>query len=148
MKNKNLVILMFALLFNASMACSQQSNKKPESRQTNAEQVKPISELLSPAAFAKRMKEKPGLLIDVRTPQETAKGIIEGAKLLNLFDDNFENEIDKLDRNTTYYVYCASGGRSSEAAELMIKKGFKHVVDLEGGYMRWTKEGMPVKQVK
>lgn len=145
MKNKNLVILTLSVLFSASIACSQQSNKKTEAQQSNTEQVNSPYEVLPPAAFASSMKDKPGVLIDVRTPQETAKGIIEGARLINLFDDNFENEINKLDRNTTYYVYCASGGRSAETAELMIKKGFKHVVDLDGGYMRWTKEGMPVK---
>lgn len=144
MIRKNIFMVAISVMLSASMACSQQSNKQ-NSNQTASQAVAPVSEVLPPAQFAASLKSKPGVLIDVRTPQETAKGIIEGAVLLNLFDDNFENEINKLDRNTTYYVYCASGGRSAETAELMVKKGFKHVVDLDGGYSRWLKEGMPVK---
>ena len=48
--------------------------------------------------------------------------------------DSFENEISKLDTNITVFVYCASGGRSSEAADMMRKKGFQKIIDLDGGF--------------
>ncbi|MFN4082245.1 MAG: rhodanese-like domain-containing protein [Bacteroidia bacterium] len=140
MKLKLFYLPLIAVLLMNLNACSQNNNKQNKSVQTS---VTGISELLSPADFAAKMKENPGILIDVRTPQETKKGVIPNARLLNMFDDNFENEINKLDKSQTYYVYCASGGRSSETAEMMIKKGFKHVVDLEGGYTRWVKESLP-----
>jgi rhodanese-related sulfurtransferase len=134
-----LLIVLFLSL--AATSCSQQNNTK-QTATTQATETG-ISELLPPAEFAEKMKNNPGILIDVRTPQETKKGIIPNARLLNIFDDNFDAELNKLDKNTTCYVYCASGGRSAEAAEIMIKKGFKHMVDLDGGYTRWVSESLP-----
>lgn len=137
---KQLIIISTAIFTFSGTACSQKNNS--ENTDKSAHLATKV-ELLKPTDFSQSLKANPGVIIDVRTPQETKKGIIEGAKLLNLFDDNFEQEIDKLDKNTTYYVYCAAGGRSGETVELMEKKGFKHVVDLDGGYSKWQSEGLP-----
>lgn len=134
--------LLFTLLFAftlSNMACSQQAPKK------EAQAEKPVYEAVPPAQFQKMIKEQPGVIIDVRTASEQKKGMIEGAVRLDIFADNFEQSIDKLDRSKTYYVYCAAGGRSQEACEMMQKKGFVHLVDLEGGFTRWRNEGLPVK---
>lgn len=87
-----------------------------------------------------------GILLDVRTPMEYAEGHIENAKNIDFSDNLFEAEIDKLDKNQTIFVYCAIGVRSSKAANLLRKKGFKHVFDLDGGYPDLIKVGM--KNVK
>ena len=63
--------------------------------------------------------------------------------MLDIFNDNFEAELQKLDKTKTYYVYCATGGRSSEACETMIRLGFKHVYNMQGGFKAWTKAGLP-----
>ncbi len=78
------------------------------------------------------------VLLDVRTPEETAEGMIEGAVEIDFYGDNFEAEVLKLDREKTYVVYCKSGGRSANAAEMMAKAGFKNVHNLEGGYTAWS----------
>ena len=103
-------------------------------------------ETVSPKVFQEKMKQTSGILIDVRTPGEYKKGHLSNARLLNIFDDNFELELDKLDKKKVYYIYCASGGRSSETLELMQKKGFKQVMELDGGITRWQREGLPVVQ--
>ncbi len=72
--------------------------------------------------------------LDVRTPEETAEGIISGALKIDFRGDNFKDEIDKLDRSQSYIVYCKSGGRSSKTADLMKQMGFKSIYNLEGGY--------------
>lgn len=136
--NRILFSLSFLLLLTLN-ACSQNKRKPAAAGQH------PTYEVLAPEEFQNRMKAEPGILIDVRTPQETSKGMIPGARALNLFDDNFDAELNKLDKSKTYYVYCGVGGRSSEASEIMQKKGFKHVVDLEGGIRRWSSQGLPVK---
>lgn len=102
------------------------------------------SELLDARTFAQRLKTQPGILIDVRTPNEFKKGYIQGARLINIFDDAFETQINALDKSKTIYVYCAAGGRSAEAAEMLIKKGFKHVIDLDGGIGSWKRSALPV----
>lgn len=117
---------------------AQQGQKK------KIQETSPVFEIKGPLEFNQLMKKKPGVLIDVRTTSEQKKGIIEGARMLDIFSDNFELELDKLDRNKTYYVYCAAGGRSAEACEIMKRKGFMHVVDLEGGFTRWKSENLPI----
>jgi len=79
-------------------------------------------------------------IIDVRTPKEIADGKIPNAIEINYEADDFEEKLEGLDKNVTYIVYCEAGGRSSNAAELMAKKGFKNVYNLEGGYKAWVEQ--------
>lgn len=99
-----------------------------------AQQVK----VLNANDFEKKiLTEKNLQLIDVRTPIEYQQGFIKGAKNLNLYSLNFEQEINKLDKTKPVYVYCRSGWRSSNAAEILTKNGFKTVYDLKGGINAW-----------
>ncbi len=94
---------------------------------------------LDVAAFKAKMAEPGIVLLDVRTPEETAEGMIEGAAQLDFEAANFEAEVDKLDKSKTYLIYCRSGNRSGQASKLMAEKGFKSLYNLEGGYLGWTK---------
>ena len=89
-------------------------------------------------AFKAKIVEPGIVLLDVRTPEETSVGMIEGAGQLDFEADNFEAEIEKLDKEKTYLVYCRSGNRSGKACTLMAQKGFKNLYNLKGGYMAWT----------
>jgi len=77
------------------------------------------------------------VILDVRTPSETANGIVEGAMKIDVLNSSFVDEIAKLDKEKTYVVYCKSGGRSVRAAKKMLKAGFTNVVNVEGGYTAW-----------
>ena len=101
---------------------------------------------IPPKEFSEKSRAENTILLDVRTPKEYAAGHLKGAQLVNIFDDNFGEQIAKLDSSKTVYVYCASGGRSGEAQEIMLKSGFKNVVNLEGGIEAWKKAGLPVEQ--
>jgi rhodanese-related sulfurtransferase len=83
------------------------------------------------------MKKTGAQLIDVRTPREFSNGFIEGAKNIDYNGDTFEKQMKKLDKTKPVLVYCAAGGRSENAAELLQEWGFKEVYDLEGGYNGW-----------
>lgn len=73
------------------------------------------------------------VLLDVRTPQEYEKGHLKGALLLNFRDSTFLQRAQyELDPRYTIAVYCKSGGRSSAAATLLTKEGFR-VINLKGG---------------
>lgn len=78
--------------------------------------------------------EKNLTIIDVRTSPEVNNGKIPKAKHIDFYSPNFKSEIDKLDRNGIYLVYCASGGRSKAACGLMDKLEFKNIYELKGGY--------------
>ena len=42
-------------------------------------------------------------------------------------------------------MYCAGGGRSADAAEILVKKGFKNVVNLTGGFSAWKKANLEIE---
>lgn len=84
------------------------------------------------------------IVLDLRTPEEIKGGIIPNARQLDYFSKQFEEQVGQLDRSRVYFLYCAGGGRSSEAKELMQQKGFARVYNLEGGFTAWKKAQMPV----
>lgn len=98
--------------------------------------------------FKKMVDKKDGILIDLRTKDEVAKGIIPGARVIDFLSADWDKEFAKLDKKKTYYVYCAGGGRSSEAAEQMANAGFVNIVNLTKGFADWKKAGLPVSKVK
>ena len=76
-------------------------------------------------------------LVDVRTPEEYAEGHIEGARNIDVFDDDFLEEAQKsLDKSRPVAVYCRSGKRSADAARKLSANGFQ-VTNLEGGIIAW-----------
>ena len=86
-------------------------------------------------------KADDAVILDVRTPQEWLEGIIPGARKLDILDSaNFMSQIDELDKDKTYFVYCRSGNRSGQACQLMDQKGFKATYNLMGGMMEWSGE--------
>ncbi len=93
------------------------------------------------ATFKNMIAKNDGVLIDLRTPDETKKGIIKGAVEIDFLGKDFEANIEKLDKKKKYYLYCQGGGRSADAADYMVKHGFSSVVNLEKGYGSWVKQG-------
>lgn len=67
--------------------------------------------------------------VDVRTPEEYNQGHIEGALNIDFRQDNFAEEINKLDKGRKYLVYCRSGNRSGQAVEIMRGLGFTDVTN-------------------
>jgi rhodanese-related sulfurtransferase len=122
---KMLSILSFVFLF---LSCSTSSTTLT---------AQTINKKVSKTEFAELMKKTGAQLIDVRTPREFSNGFIEGAKNIDYNGDTFEKQMKKLDKTKPVLVYCAAGGRSENAAELLQEWGFKEVYDLEGGYNGW-----------
>jgi rhodanese-related sulfurtransferase len=83
------------------------------------------------------------VLLDVRTPEEYATEHIAGSVLLDFYSDDFEDELDKLDKSKMYLVYCRSGNRSSQSMPIMEDLGFIKVYDMGGGINQWKAEGYP-----
>ena len=96
------------------------------------------SATLEPKAFQKKAAEtKDAVILDVRTKGEIDQGIIPGAKNIDYKGDNFEEQIGKLDKNKTYFVYCKAGGRSSKTIDIMKSLGFTKLYELDGGMDAW-----------
>ncbi|MFA6078002.1 MAG: rhodanese-like domain-containing protein [Candidatus Paceibacterota bacterium] len=77
-------------------------------------------------------------LLDVRTEDEFLDGHIPGAINIEIGEMSDE-DIEQLDKEKTYVLYCRSGGRSSRAAQMLEALDFGDVYNLEGGYMEWVK---------
>ncbi len=86
------------------------------------------------------------VLIGLRTPDELKQGKIPGAIVIDYFGADFEPAIQKLDRNKTYLLYCASGGRSGDTAEIMRGMGFRKIYNMEAGFNGWVKQKMPIQK--
>lgn len=91
------------------------------------------------AAFAEKMKMPNTVVLDVRTPAETAAGKIDGAIEMDVNAPDFAQQLSQLDKSKTYLVYCRSGRRSAVACNIMSGQGFTQLFNLEGGYLSWPK---------
>ena len=96
--------------------------------------------------FQKLLTKKDIVLLDVRTPTEYTQGHLDGALNLNLHGRDFTDQIGQLDKEKTYLVYCAVGGRSAQACEKMSKLNFLKLYNLKGGIDAWIRVGKPVVQ--
>jgi len=85
-------------------------------------------------------------IIDVRTSDEFKSGCLSGAQNVDVQSTDFTDEISKLDKDSTYLVYCRSGRRSSQAVELMRNAGFTDVKELNGGILNWQEQGNELSQ--
>ncbi|PKP27122.1 MAG: rhodanese-like domain-containing protein [Bacteroidetes bacterium HGW-Bacteroidetes-2] len=95
-------------------------------------------ELLDVPTYKASIASKKVQLVDVRTPQEYAKGHIEGSININFYQkEEFNKKFETLDKEQPVYIYCHSGGRSNSAAKLLLKMGFTQIFDLKGGYSAW-----------
>ncbi len=120
---KNLILMVCSLFF-LNCHSQQTDNVKKES-----------------VAGFKKALEKEIQLVDVRTPSEFSEGYISYAENINVMASDFEQKIQKLDKEKPVYIYCRSGQRSNKAAQKMKELGFEEIYDLEGGILAWEKSG-------
>ena len=101
---------------------------------------------LSPALTAERLSSlHPPLLVDVRTPHENETRRIEGSVSLPL--SHLAERAKQLPQDRSLIVHCAGGYRSSIAASLLQRLGFRQVSELAGGLAAWEAAGLPLAQV-
>lgn len=84
------------------------------------------------------------IIVDVRTPKEYRKGHMKNAINVSYFNNWFTDSISKLDREKTIYMYCQTQHRSPLASKKMKKMGFKKIIDLKGGFMKWENKKLPI----
>lgn len=81
------------------------------------------------------------VIIDVRTPEEFEISRIPDS--INIDFNNpvfFIEEIQKLNKDTSYYIYCRTGVRSANSCLLMQELGFDKIYNLLGGIVEWSGE--------
>jgi hydroxyacylglutathione hydrolase len=89
-----------------------------------------------------RLREQPHLsVVDVRRPAEWEAGHVPGA--VNVPLDRLERDAARLDPTRATVVICAGGYRSSAAASLLEKRGFRELSNVVGGTSAWLAAGYP-----
>ena len=83
------------------------------------------------------------VIIDVRTPNEFAEGHIENAVNIDYYSETFRDDVNKLDKDKTYLIYCQSGNRSRSALEVIKELNFGEAYHLSAGITGWKAEGLP-----
>ena len=128
LKGRAVSCMLFLLLFTAS--CTLNFGKEVYG------EGKVVSVTVS--VFADSI-DNPGVqLVDVRTPEEYAAGNIPGSVNIDVLTGKFgETASALLDRAYTVAVYCRSGIRSKNAAQVLSMMGY-NVVELNGGYNEWV----------
>lgn len=77
--------------------------------------------------------DKKAILVDVRSKQEYNEGHLEGSINIALYDlERGENE-ELKDKEATIILYCQTSGRSNRALQILKKKGYHNVYQIEGG---------------
>ena len=101
--------------------------------------------VLAPPDFQTKLSQTPeGYLLDVRTSDEIATGMISGAANI-IYDENFAQKISEVPPQPIF-VYCASGKRSAKAAKILREKGYAPVYELAGGLNAWKEKGLKLNQ--
>ncbi len=108
-----------------------------ESRKVSAEQ-----------AYEMMTADTSLVVLDVRTPEEFEAGHISHAINIDFRNDDFKENVQKLDKEKKYMLYCMGGHRSNQAQLMMDSLKFRQVYDLMGGFKDWSKEGLPQQQAK
>lgn len=135
---KYFVIFFFALTFLGSC------NPKTSDNSTVSGKVEEVDA----ATFKNLIASGNGIVLDVRTPGEVAQGIIPDAFVIDISESGFEEKIQSLPKDKEVYVYCAIGGRSRQAAQILLDNGFPKVYNLSGGIVDWSRNGFEVVKGK
>lgn len=93
-------------------------NSKPANKQKSV-----VLETVSVEEFAQAMGDSNTTLIDLRTPEELREtGVLDpNIMSIDFYTSNYEEQLQALDKNATYLIYCRSGSRSGRALETMKK---------------------------
>src|SRR3990167_5062871 len=96
---------------------------------------------ISPLELNSQLKTKDFLFVNVHIPYE---GEIEKTDLFIPYDE-IEKNLDKLPKNKKIILYCRSGRMSQEAADKLIKLGYRKVYNLTGGMHNWQSIGLLIE---
>lgn len=88
-------------------------------------------------------------LLDVRTGEEYAEGHIHETDFnIDVLKESFtEIALKQLPKDKPVALYCRSGNRSKNAANILSSKGYE-VIELESGFRGWTAAGKEIDKPK
>lgn len=91
-------------------------------------------------------------LVDIRLPEEWQQtGVVEGSKLLTLFEKNgsvapnFLADLQKMvPADKPVALICRTGNRTRAGTQMLAQAGYTQVYNVTRGITGWIGEGKPV----
>jgi adenylyltransferase/sulfurtransferase len=99
---------------------------------------------ITPREVKRKLDKKENFVfIDCRNPNEEGITKIDGGKLIPL--PTLGARIGELrgKEQDEVIVYCRSGGRSLQFAQILKQQGFKNVKSMAGGVLLWNQDVNP-----
>ncbi len=124
MKKITIIMLLLSLIL---MGCEKNLEKSSGSNVIKTISIDKVKKIID-----NRNDYKETEIIDVRTEEEYKESHLEGAKNIPL--DDIENI--NISKDTEIIIYCRSGARSKEAANILASLGYKNIYDM-GGIINW-----------
>ncbi|MBT8303641.1 MAG: rhodanese-like domain-containing protein [Bacteroidia bacterium] len=110
-------------------------------QETNSSDIK----VVSPEEMKSLIEMDEVQLVDVRTEAEYRLEHIAKSQNIDVRSPNFDEEIQKLDKDRPVIVYCRSGIRSAKCVAKLKDAGFVKIYDLNGGIAKWKYKGLEVE---
>ncbi len=88
-------------------------------------------------SFKEKMQNGEYVILDVRTSEEHNDKKIAHSMQLDCYAPDFQAQLEQLDKDKVYLVYCRSGNRSGQTMDMMKNMGFGEVYNLDGGIIGW-----------
>jgi rhodanese-related sulfurtransferase len=101
-------------------------------------------EVNSTEVSAMLKRDKNIIVLDVRTAEEFSEGHVQGAINMDMHQPGILDNINKLEKNATYIVYCRTKNRSGIVVNNMLQNGFKNIYQMMDGIIGWNQSGLPV----
>ena len=85
-------------------------------------------------------------ILDVRTPEEFARGHVPNATLIP--HSELAERIAELgtEKDNPVVVYCQSGKRAGMAGNILVEAGFTNVMHLDGDMKGWRANNRPMER--
>jgi glyoxylase-like metal-dependent hydrolase (beta-lactamase superfamily II)/rhodanese-related sulfurtransferase len=142
-------------VIRANTACTRDPNAVRIPAENATCEAKPSSappggiRTATPEDLAQLLRRPAGerpFVLDVRNPDEFVGelGHVEGATLIPLPELPMRLHELRGREAVPVYTICKMGGRSAKAAGILQGAGFKNVISMEGGMVRWNQCQLPV----
>jgi rhodanese-related sulfurtransferase len=90
------------------------------------------------------INQKDAVVIDVRDPDDFAKGHILNARNIPLNQIDVQGVGLVKNKQKSLLVYCESGRQAGSATSKLRGMGYENAVSLSGGIASWRQAGLPV----
>ncbi len=127
-----IVLAVIAIVFGIYKSSGSNKNVVNKSDEST------ILQTISGKDFASKwmeLKTSGAELIDVRTLAEYSAGHYQDAKMIDFYSADFKDQLNKLNKDTQYFIYCRSGSRSGQTLKIMKELGFTKVYNLDSGFV-------------